>query len=86
MTTKIFAFPAPARVKVLDPIITTGPSMHAEILSSVENRILVRVPKNVIVGAMVQVRSGEQIAFGEVRSAASLGAGYEIGVDIARSA
>ena len=76
--------PAAARVKILQPMITTGPSMHAEILSFDEHTIRVRVHRLIVVGYTVQVRSGQRVAFGSVRSAVPVGSDYEIDVDVER--
>lgn len=75
----------PARVKILYPAITTGPSMHAEVLGLGENRMQVRVPLLVVAGSTVQVRTGGRIAFGSVRASLAIGGDYEIDVDVERS-
>ncbi len=65
------AVPAPARVKVLHPILTDGPSTKGEILAISGNLLRVRVPGVIVVGSTVQVRSGEQLGVGTVRTSAS---------------
>lgn len=75
----------PARVKVLNPLTSTGPSMHGELLNSSVDDLQVRVPKCVLVGSTVQVRTTAGIAFGEVRSSVASGAEFEIGVAVQRS-
>ena len=75
---------APARVKVLNPLTSTGPSMRAELLNSSDEGLQVRVPRSILVGSMVQVRTREGIAFGEVRSSAVSGEEFEIGVVVQR--
>jgi hypothetical protein len=77
--------PAPARVKILYPAITTEPSMHAEILGVAEKWMQVRVPRLIVVGSTVQVRGGGRVAFGSVRASLAVGCDYEIDVDVARS-
>jgi hypothetical protein len=77
---------APARVKILNPVTSTGCSMHAEILRCSGVDLQVRVPRNVLIGSIVQVRTSQMIAFGEVRSATPAGAVFEIGVAVQRSA
>jgi hypothetical protein len=76
--------PGAARVKILQPMITTGPSMHAEILGLYNGKIRVRVPRLIVVGSTVQVRSGQRVAFGSVRSSIPVGPDYEIEVDVER--
>lgn len=82
----VLQMPAAARVKILQPMITTGPSMHAEVLGFNEHRMSVRVPRMIVVGSTVQVRSGERVAFGSVLSSAAVGPDYEIEVDVERLA
>ena len=81
-----FRPPLPARVKILHPVITTAPPMHAEILGVEKGRLQVRVPRSIVVGSTVQVRSGHRIAFGAVRSSVSTGTDYQIDVHIERLA
>jgi hypothetical protein len=76
--------PAPARVKILHPAITTGPSMHAEILGLAEKWMQVRVPRLIVVGSTVQVRGGGRVAFGSVRASVAVGPDYDIDVDVER--
>jgi hypothetical protein len=77
--------PARARVKVLHPTITAGPSMHAQLIHLSDQLLQVRVPRSIDVGSTVQVRSGERVAFGPVRSSVSSGTDFEIEVDVERS-
>jgi hypothetical protein len=71
-------FEKEARVKVLDPLTSTGPSMNAELISSSKTDLRVRVPRCIYPGSSVQVRTSEEIAFGVVRSCVTAGAEYEI--------
>jgi hypothetical protein len=77
---------APARVKILYPLIMTGSSMHGEILCYAEKWMQVRVPNRIVVGATVQVRGGGRIAFGSVSASVAVGPDYDIEVDVERSA
>jgi hypothetical protein len=77
--------PMPARVKILHPMITAAPSMHAEILGFSGNGMQVRVPRLIVVGATVQVRSRHRVAFGSVRSSVPTGPDYEIEVAVERA-
>src|SRR5215475_5706533 len=76
---------APARLKVLNPLTSVGPSMHAEICSMSETGMVVRVPRGILVGSTVRVRMGENVAFGEVRSSNAIDSQFEIGVEVLRS-
>ncbi len=75
----------PARVKVLDPLTSSGPSMHAELLSFSDADLHLRVPRRILIGSTVQVRTRGRLAFGEVRYSVSAGEQYEIGVVVQRS-
>jgi hypothetical protein len=77
--------PAPARVKILNPITSSGSSMHAEIVSSSQMRLVVRVPRGILIGSTVRIRMGENVAFGEVHSSNAVGSQFEIGVEVQRS-
>ena len=77
--------PVPARVKVLNPVTSSGPSMHAQIISFSPGGFQVRVPRCILVGSAVQVRTRENVAFGEVRSSVPAGTEFEIGVQVQRS-
>jgi hypothetical protein len=79
------AAPAHARVKILYPDITTEPSMHAEVLGRAGNRMQVRVPRPIVVGATVQVRNRDRVAFGAVSASVPVGLEYQIDVDVERS-
>lgn len=79
------ATPAPARVKVLNPLTSTGPSMHAEILGVSETGLVARVPRSILIGSTVRVRMGENVAFGEVRSCSPRGSEFEIAMEVQRS-
>ncbi len=69
-----------ARVKVLDPLTSTGPSMHAELISSSATDLRVRVPRCIFRGSSVQVRTSEGIAFGAVQSCVPIATEFEIEV------
>jgi hypothetical protein len=78
------ASPVTARVKVLNPLSSTGPAMHAELLSFSDTDLRVRVPRCILVGSMVRVRTGEKVAFGEVRTSVPIGTEFEIGLEVQR--
>ena len=74
-----------ARVKVLNPVTSSGPSMHAQIISFSDGGFQVRVPRRILVGSHVQVRTRDTVAFGEVRSMVPAGDEFDIGVQVQRS-
>lgn len=70
----------PARLKILHPLISMGPSIHARILNRSASGVKLRVPHSVFVGALVLVRLPDGIVFGKVRYCISAGAEYQVGV------
>jgi hypothetical protein len=79
------AVPGPARLKVVDPLLSMGPSKHVEILSASDCILRMRVPRIMFVGSKVQVRTNARIMFGEVIAVTQVGTGSEIVVDVQRS-
>jgi hypothetical protein len=77
---------ASARVKVLNPLTSTDPPMRAELLSFTGSDLRCRVPRLILVGSTVQVRTGQNVAFGDVRSSVAIGSEFEIELDVRRSA
>jgi hypothetical protein len=75
-----------ARVKILDPITSLGPSGPAHVLSASSTGLHVKVYRLVFVGAMVQVRSSIGNVFGRVRYCFPVGSGFQIGVKIRKAA
>jgi hypothetical protein len=71
-----------ARIKVLDPILSNGPSGPAHLLNASLQSLHVRVPRSIFVGAFVQVRSSVGIAFGQVRYCIPAGTDFQIGVKL----
>ena len=84
-STPVLETPAPARVKVLHSMLTTGPAMRAEILSIAENRLRIQVPRLIVVGSTVQIRNSQRVAFGIVHSSVPIGLDCEIEVNVERS-
>jgi len=76
------ALPGPAKLKVVDPLATMGPSSAAEVLSSSDRVLRMRVTRNILVGSKVQVRTSSRIIFGEVLSIRPVERAYEIVVDV----
>jgi len=75
-----------ARLKVLDPITSLGPSGPAQLPATSSTGLHLRVPQIVFVGAMVQVRSSSGTVFGRVRYCFPGGAGFQIGVKLRQAA
>src|ERR1700722_1163727 len=73
-----------AHVKVLDPLTSVGPAMHAELVGASHSGLHLRVPRFILVGRRSQIRTAGQVAFGEVRESVAVGAMYEIQVVVKR--
>ena len=71
---------ATARVKVLNPLTSLGPGMRADLIGASEGGLRIRVPRPILVGSVLQIRTAGRIAFGEVRASVPVGADYEIEV------
>ncbi len=72
---------ADARMKVVDPLTSTGPSLRALVVYESASALIVRFPRVVFVGALVQVRTEGRIVFGKARGCTSNGSEYEINIE-----
>ena len=75
-----------ARVKVLDPITSLGPSAPGQLLAASSTGLHLRVSRLLFVGAMVQVRSSIGTVFGRVRYCFPAGSEFQIGVKVQKAA
>lgn len=71
-----------ARVKVLDPMTSIGPSMRAVLLSSSESELRLRVPRWIIPGSTVQVLARGSVVFGKAWFTIQSGDGFEVEVEL----
>jgi hypothetical protein len=71
-----------ARVKVLDPMTSIGPSMEAELMSASDSDLRLRVPRWIIPGSDVQVLTPNGVVFGKAWFSVQAGAGFEIEVAV----
>jgi hypothetical protein len=72
---------ADARMKVINPLTSTGPSVRALVVNESASELIVRFPRAVFAGALVQVRTQGKIVFGEARRCTSKGSEYEIYIE-----
>ncbi len=70
------------RMKIIDPLLTMGPSARVEVVNWSDSEVCVRLPRQVLVGAMVHLRAADKIFIGEVRRANSLESGHEIHIQV----
>jgi hypothetical protein len=71
-----------ARVKVLDPMTSIGPSMEAVLFSSSRSDLRIHVPRWIIPGSAVQVLTGDNVLFGTAWFSVKSGDGFEIEVEV----
>jgi hypothetical protein len=71
-----------ARVKVLDPLTSMGPSMQGELIDCSGSTLRIRVPRCILVGSSVHVRTPDIVAFADVISMREAGDGFEIEVTL----
>ena len=69
-----------ARIKILNPITSIGPSAPAYLLTASPRSLHIRVSRLMFVGARVHVRSPLGQGFGSVRYCIPAGAEFQIGV------
>jgi hypothetical protein len=70
----------PARVKVVDPLLTMGPSSPAHVLRVWGTGLSLRVHCAILRGSTVQVRTSDRILFGRVQFCLPSGTEFEISV------
>jgi PilZ domain len=70
----------PIRIKVLNPMSSTAPSGHAQLVDRSDKGLKVRVPRFITPGAVVQMRLKEAFALGEVRYCLPYGPEFHVGV------
>ena len=77
--------PVDGRMKVIDPLMSSGPSTRVQVLRWVDSEIWVRAPRRVLVGATVHLRTAAAIFVGEVRHCEPMDTEHEIRVLIKES-
>ncbi len=66
------------RMKVIDPLMSTGPSVRVVVLQRSDSEIRFRGPRALIVGASVHLRISQLIFIGEVEESRSVGTEHEV--------
>ena len=70
------------RIKVLDPITSNGPARPAQIQNASAQSLHVRVPRPIVIGALVHVHSSSGTAFGKVRYCIPAGPKFQVGIKL----
>jgi anti-sigma factor RsiW len=73
------------RLKVLNPISSTGASVKASVIGVSTKGVKLRVETAVMVGAMVQIRLKESLALAEVRYCNEAGDEFHVGLRLLES-
>jgi hypothetical protein len=70
-----------AHVKVLDPLLSTGPSTRARVVNDSASMVIINFPRIVFVGALIQIRMQSKILFGKARRCTAKGSEYEVEIE-----
>ena len=68
------------RMKVIDPLMSSGPSARVEVVQWSGSEVCVRLPRQVFVGATIHLRTADKIFVGEVRDCQAMESGPPFGV------
>ena len=71
---------SPARIKVLDPMVSLGPSIHGRVVDVSGKGLKVRAPHSILHGSVVQVRFRDRIVLGRVKYCLPIESEFYIGV------
>lgn len=74
-----------ARVRVLNPLLSTGPAALVHVQNRSDGGLKLSVPRQILVGSLVQVLMPGEILLGEVRSCSPSEDQYDIGIKIIES-
>jgi hypothetical protein len=71
---------SPARIKVLDPMVSLGPSFQGRVVNTSSKGLKVRGPRPILQGSVVQVRFRDRIVLGRVKYCLPVEDEFDIGV------
>jgi hypothetical protein len=71
-----------ARIKVINPLMSTGPSTAARVLSLSDTCLKLLVSRAILAGSMIQLRISKRVVFGRVRCCIASGNEFEIMGDV----
>jgi hypothetical protein len=72
--------PIEGRMKVINPLMSAGPSARVQIVKRVDSEVWIRSPRKVLVGATVHLRMGTEILVGEVRHCGPMDSEHDVDV------
>jgi hypothetical protein len=70
-----------AHVKVLDPLLSTGPSTRARVVNDSASTVIINFPRIVFAGALIQIRMQSKMLFGKARRCTAKGSEYEVEIE-----
>jgi hypothetical protein len=71
---------SPARIKVLDPMVSLGPSFHGRVVDTSNKGLKIRAARSILKGSVVQVRFRDRIVLGSVMYCLPIEDEFHIGV------
>ena len=71
---------SPARIKVLDPMVSLGPSFQGRVVDTSSRGLKVRTPRSILPGSVVQVRFRDRIVVGKVKYCTPVEDEFHIGI------
>src|SRR5579862_7569711 len=71
---------SPARVKVLDPMVSLGPSFQGRVVDTSCKGLKICAPRSILQGSVVQVRYRDRIVLGQVKYCLPAGDEFHVGV------
>jgi len=71
---------SPARVKVLDPMVSLGPSFQGRVVDTSCKGLKICAPRSILQGSVVQVRYRDRIVLAQVKYCLQAGDEFHVGV------
>jgi len=72
----------PGRLKLLDPVTSTGPPHQVEVIEISSGGLKIRTERSLIPKTLVQIRYEGKAVLGEVRYCIRVGAEYHAGIEL----
>ena len=72
----------PARIKVLNPMLSLGPSFPGRVVNTSSKGLKVRAQRSILRGSVVQVRFQDRIILGQVKYCGPVENEFNIGIRV----
>jgi hypothetical protein len=73
---------SPARIKVLDPMVSLGPSFQGRVLDTSNKGLKIRALRSILPGSVVQVRFQDRIVLGKVKYCTPVEDEFHLGIHL----